>query len=719
MDYLSTLNPVQLDAVTHEGSSLLILAGAGSGKTRVITTRIAYLIDQKKMNPRSILAVTFTNKAAGEMRERVTQMVPGGGGAMIRTFHSFGAWLMRQHAHLTPDLKQSFSIYDDDDSLSLLGTIFPDRKKKKLAPYSTWISRAKDYSLGPEDDLSSITTVPDFADVYALYEEKLRAVGNLDFGGLIMRPVELLRENEELRRRLQQRFQIVMVDEYQDSNVAQFELLKQLAGEGNSVCVVGDDDQSIYKFRGAEVKNILSFPEQFPDTKIVRLEQNYRSTEPILEIASEVVSNNTSRLGKHLWTERKEGVKAKVVYLDDQMAEAEYCAQLLQDGRLSDTAVLYRTNAQSMSFETCFSRHGIPYRIIGALRFLEREEVKDIIALLSFMINPADAVAFVRVINKPTRGLGKAAVRKIIDQAESSGTDLITAGAQVKLPAKAAAGFEAFKKIYDFIASNIDVMPLAELIAELVTESGLLNHYLKKDEMTASAKENNLNELVSAAAGYGGGADALVRFLEELELDREAVSAGRESVSDENAVTLITMHNTKGLEFKRVIISGMEEGLFPSGREESADELEEERRILYVSITRAKDELYLTSCRSRRIWGRTQYFGPSVFLHELPQEYVEVVDATRVRASAYEGGGYYSGGQGSPGSSAGDTDDGPSGYRAGTGIYHDDYGVGVVVKSGSAGGQIFIIVKFESGRTGRFVPAYDAHLEILNNEEWE
>jgi len=711
MDYLKSLNPVQLEAVTHEGPSLLILAGAGSGKTRVITTRIAWLIDQKKLNPRSILAVTFTNKAAGEMRERAQAMVPGGGSVMIRTFHSFGAWMMRQNAHLTPDLKQSFSIYDDDDSLSLLQTIFPDRTKKKLAPYASWISRAKDYCLTPSDDLSSITTVPDFPDVYALYEKKLRAVGNLDFGGLIQRPVELLKGNEALRRRIRQRFRIVMVDEYQDSNVAQFELLKQLSGEGNAVCVVGDDDQSIYKFRGAEVRNILNFPKQFPGTKIVRLEQNYRSTQPILEIASEVVSNNSDRLGKNLWTERKEGVKAKVVYLEDQMAEAEFCAQLLQDGALSGTAILYRTNAQSMSFETCFSRHSIPYRIIGALRFLEREEVKDILALLSFMINPADAVAFVRVVNKPARGLGKVAVRKIIEESERSGADLIAAADNVKLSAKASAGFLEFRKLYEFMIRNVKHMPLAEFVAELVVESGLLKHYLKKDEMTAAAKENNLNELVSAAARYGDGEEALVRFLEELELDREAASGGRQA-AEEDAVTLITMHNTKGLEFDRVIISGMEEGLFPSGREDSAEDLEEERRILYVSITRAKNELYLTSCRSRRIWGRTSFFGPSVFLHELPDEHVEVVDGMGGSRS------YYSGGADRAAASVISDDDSPE-YRPGTGMYHDDYGSGVVVKSGEAGGQLYIIVKFESGRTGRFVPAYDAHLEILSNEQWD
>ncbi|MDC7126335.1 MAG: UvrD-helicase domain-containing protein [Spirochaetales bacterium] len=702
-NYLKSLNPSQLEAVTYEGSSLLILAGAGSGKTRVITTRIAWLIDQKLMNPRSILAVTFTNKAAGEMRERVNSMVPGAGAAvMIRTFHSFGAWLMRNNAHLTADLKQSFSIYDDDDSLSLLQTIFPDKNKKKLSPYSKWISRAKDYCLTPEDDLSQIATVPDFADVYNFYEQKLRSVGNLDFGGLISRPVELLKENDELRRRICQRFRVVMVDEYQDSNIAQYELLKLLSGAGNSICVVGDDDQSIYKFRGAEVRNILSFPQEFPDTKIIKLEQNYRSTAPILEIASEVVVNNENRLGKKLWTERSEGEKAKIVYLDNQAAEADFCAALLEDGNLSDTAILYRTNAQSMSFETCFSRLGIPYKIVGALRFLEREEIKDIIALLSFMVNKNDAVAFTRIINKPTRGIGKVTVNKIISESAKLNVDLILAGFSIKLSAKAQAGFNNFKKLIDFMDSKIDIMPLSEFLAELVEESHLLDYYLKKDETTASAKENNLNELVSAASGYGTGREALVLFLEELELDREAVG-NNSSPEVEDAVTLITMHNTKGLEFDRVIITGMEEGLFPSGREESPEELEEERRIFYVSITRAKNELYFTSCRSRRIWGRTQFFAPSMFLSEIPDEQVEVLDG----ASARKGTGF-----------SGSSETEAAGYKAGTAVFHEDYGSGVIAKSGEAGGQIYIIVQFESGRSGRFLPEYDSHLEIFGNDEW-
>ena len=704
MDYLEGLNPQQLEAVTHEGPSLLILAGAGSGKTRVITTRIAWLIDTGRMDPRSILAVTFTNKAAGEMRERVESMVPGAGNVMIRTFHSFGAWLMRSNAHLDGDIKENFSIYDDDDSVSLLQTIFPDRTKKKLAPYAAWISRAKDYCLGPDDDLGSISSVPDFAAVYGLYEKKLRAVGNLDFGSLISRPVEMLARNGALRTRIRQRFRVVMVDEYQDSNVAQYELLKQLAGEGNSICVVGDDDQSIYKFRGAEVRNILNFPEQFPETKIIRLEQNYRSTGPILKIASEVVANNTDRLGKTLWTDREEGSKARLVLLNDQTEEAEYCAGLLGDGRLRETAILYRTNAQSMSFETCFSRHGIPYRIVGALRFLEREEVKDVLALLAFFLNPDDAVAFSRVINKPARGIGKTALGKIIAEADEKGGTLTEAAARVKLTAKGAAGLQKFIKIYEFMASGIENMPLAEFIAELIAESGLLEHYLKKDEMTFSARENNLNELVSAAANYGGGIRELARFVEELELNREAAAGRGSGQTDDDAVTLITMHNTKGLEFDRVIITGMEEGLFPSGREESFEDLEEERRIFYVSITRAREELYFTSCRSRRIWGRTQFFGPSLFLSEIPEDQLEVEDVSAAGRAADAG-------------RAGSTGTGK--HRPGTPVYHDDYGSGVIIESGAAGGQEYVIVSFETGRSGRFLPAYDAHLEILGSGEWD
>ncbi len=699
MDYLSGLNRQQLEAVTYDGQSLLILAGAGSGKTRVITSRIAWLIAQQGINPRSILAVTFTNKAAGEMRERVEHMVPGASSVMIRTFHSFGAWFMRNNSHFTPDLKSSFSIYDDDDALSLLQSIFPESQKKKLQPYAGWISRARDYCLTPADDLSEITHTSDFPSVYAAYDEKLRKIGNLDFGSLITRPVELLESNTEVLERTRQRFRIILVDEYQDSNVAQYRLLKMLAGDSNSVCVVGDDDQSIYKFRGAEVRNILSFPEEFEGTKIIRLEQNYRSTNPILEIASGVVENNSNRLGKKLWTEKTEGQPAKIVYLERDTDEAEFCASLLADGNYKNTAILYRTNAQSRSFETCFIRAGIPYRIVGALRFLEREEIKDVMAILSLIVNPADEVAFNRVVNKPARGIGKTGLRKIIDYAVAEGIDLICALKEVKgLSAKACTGAEKFAGYIENMRKSLAVKPLGEFVAEVIEESGLLAHYTSKDEIAAKGRADNLNEMISAAGIYGEGEEALSLFLEELELDRSTLP-GMDDGDDENAVTLITMHNTKGLEFDRVIITGMEEGLFPSGREETGEELEEERRIFYVSITRARDELYFTSCRSRMIWGQFRQQAPSIFLHEISRDHAEVVDMVS-----------------KPGKTSAEAEN-PA-YRNGRRVYHDDYGNGFIIKSGSAGGHDYVMIKFETGKTGRFLPDLDPHLEFLENDEW-
>jgi DNA helicase-2/ATP-dependent DNA helicase PcrA len=331
--YLQTLNDQQLKAVLHAGSPLLILAGAGSGKTRVITTKIAYLIDRKGVDPQSILAVTFTNRAAAEMLQRVHSMVAAASGVIIRTFHSFGAWLLRRNSSWI-GLSSTFSIYDDEDSLSLLQSIYEERQKRDLKPYANWISRAKNFGLLPEDDLGPISHDPDFPAVYAEYQKRLDQIGNVDFGDLIMKPVRLLREHPEVRERTRQRFRVVLVDEYQDSNVAQFQLLQQLFGKDTYLCVVGDDDQSIYRFRGAEVRNILEFPDRFEGTEIIRLEQNYRSTGNILSIASEVVANNSGRLGKTLWTENETGGKAVLAHLQDQREEVLFCADLLQDGNL-------------------------------------------------------------------------------------------------------------------------------------------------------------------------------------------------------------------------------------------------------------------------------------------------------------------------------------------------------------------------------------------------
>ncbi|MDR3173658.1 MAG: ATP-dependent helicase, partial [Treponema sp.] len=426
-DYLDVLNPEQREAVLHTGENpgestvgrgvspvrpLLILAGAGSGKTRVITTKIAYLIREKAVDPRAILAVTFTNKAAREMAERAARIDERAGNAMLRTFHSFGAWFLRRNGALS-GLNSNFVIYDEDDSISLLASLMDDASRAEVKEAAYSISRAKDYFLGPDDpELDAINHRKKFRQIYKRYEEKLAQIGNVDFGDLIKKPVEILRAHPDVARRFRDRFRVIMVDEYQDSNVAQFELLRELYGGGTYLCVVGDDDQSIYSFRGAELRNILEFPDRFPGADIIRLERNYRSTEPILRVASMVVDRNKGRLGKTLRSERGGGADPVLAFLPYQDAELSFSAELIENSvrgkkgvsskcTYSDWAVLYRMNAQSMGFETEFLRRRIPYRVVGSLKFYEREEIKDALALLSFLVNPRDEVAFRRVVNKP------------------------------------------------------------------------------------------------------------------------------------------------------------------------------------------------------------------------------------------------------------------------------------------------------------------------------
>ncbi len=699
-DYLQTLNEQQLRAVHHEGSPLLILAGAGSGKTRVITTKIAYLVDRRKVDPSSILAVTFTNKAAAEMHERVREMAPSGERVMIRTFHSFGAWLLRRNSHLL-DMQSSFSIYDDEDSLSLLHNIYDEYKRRELQPFARAISRAKDYCLSPEDDLSDFSWDPRFSEMYAAYEKRLREIGNADFGDLIKRPVELLRENEEVRRRIQSRFRVILVDEYQDSNVAQYELLKLLYGPQTYLCVVGDDDQSIYRFRGAEVRNIISFPDEFEGTEIIRLERNYRSTETILAIAAEVVAKNQGRLGKTLWTELGGGPEASIVYVRDQDEEAEYCARLLEDGNLEGTAILYRTNAQSRSFETLFLRRGIPYKIVGSLRFYEREEVKDALALLHFLMNPRDEVSFRRIVNKPTRGLGAKSVKTIVEESFDTGGDLNRAaeGLRSSFSGKSGKGLEEFVAFMGSVLDTLEGAELGKFLREALKRSRLLSYHQEQDQVARTQKVANLEELAVAASKYPNGKEGLLTFLEDLELDRARIAG--EDPAKEPGVTLITMHNTKGLEFDRVIITGMEEGVFPSRPDEKDDELEEERRILYVAITRARRELHFTCCSRRTIWGRTVLQQASRFLGEIPKEHVKIVGGG---ASAYGAGRFE------------DDEEPDSPWKRGTYVYHDEYGTGVVRKVEGKGRATVLHIQFETGRNATFMPAY-TQIETIAGED--
>lgn len=677
--YLEKLNPKQYEAVINQGQPLLILAGAGSGKTRVITSKIAYLVEQCGTLPSSILAVTFTNKAAGEMRDRVASFLGYTGDMksyelpMIRTFHSFGAWILRRNSDYA-GLSPNFSIYDDSDMVSLLKSLEKAGSKRDVKLYANLISRAKDYSLTPDDDLSAVTFDPEFPAVYKAYQEKLDSIGNVDFGDLILKSVQLLRNNSEIQQRLSRKFQVILVDEYQDSNIAQFELLKLLAGDGRSLTVVGDDDQSIYKFRGAEVQNIIGFPEYFSGTKVIKLEQNYRSTAPILEVASAVVDKNRGRLGKKLWTARKGGQRPVLAYFSTAQEEAEFCADLVAKDTV-ETAILYRTNAQSRLFESVFTRRSIPYRIVGSLKFYEREEIKDTLAWMAFLVNPKDQVSFQRIINKPARGIGKATVDKIL---AASGDDIATrlssyiAGTK----GKSRTALEEFQKIYSQLAESL-AQPgedLALLIRDILGVTGLLDYYKAEDEDERTYRVDNLNELVNAASEYPAGAEGITQFLENIELDSGAAQ------TDENArVTLITMHNTKGLEFDRVIITGLEDELFPGRSSDDEEETEEERRIFYVSITRARNQLYMTSCRQRMIWGRSQLCSPSRFLDEIPPELIEVKGgASKVRI----------------------------GFRPREYVYRDDYGVGVVVKSWVEEGEPVVVVRFESGQFARFLTNY-------------
>lgn len=722
--YLNQLNEKQREAVLHTGSPLLILAGAGTGKTRVITVKIAYLLERYGVPPWSILAVTFTNKAAKEMKERVIKMAPSGESVMIRTFHSFCAWLLRVHGKAI-GLSSDFSIYDEDDSLSVLKQLFPNFEKKELRKYISWISRAKDFALSPSDPLKTISDDGWFPKIYEEYQKKLEEIGNLDFGDLILKSIYLLSKFPEIKEKIQTRFRVLLVDEYQDSNIAQYELLKQLYSEGIYLCVVGDDDQSIYRFRGAEVQNILSFGKYFPRTEVIRLEQNYRSTSTVLKAASAVVSHNSGRLGKELWSDKGEGDKIHLYQLNDQEEEAALAVKLVDREAPEKTAILFRTNAQSLHFEMAFSEVGIPYKVMGALRFYSREEIKDALAFLAFFANPKDEVAFLRIINKPSRGVGAKSQEQIIQLSQSFDDERkwnLIEGCRFFVAGKKNNASQGVRKFLDLFSKAEDLLleaPLAAVLKFFIDASGLITYYQEEDSENHTQKVNNLNELVNLAAHFGGGKEGLVDFLQQIELDN-SLSLESEAKKGEKGVILITMHNTKGLEFDQVIVTGMEEGLFPSARSSmDVDEIEEERRICYVAMTRAKEKLVFTCCQSRRIWGQRQYFAPSRFLKELPKSLIETtsfVDTTS----------YYN-----LGTRSSDTllpqkqryrlikakdfavpveseESRVSEWNAGQGVFHDEYGQGVVVKQWFNGTQEIILVRFANGSVKQFIPKYSA-----------
>jgi len=751
--YLEILNPQQREAVFHKGKSLLILAGAGSGKTRVITTKIAYLIREECIDPRSIMAVTFTNKAAREMSARAQNIDSRSGQAMMRTFHSFGAWFLRRHAELA-GLNSNFVIYDDDDTVSLLRSIDMDSPRAVLKEMAALISRAKDYFISPDDrELETIDYRPEFKKIYTRYEERLQKIGNVDFGDLIKKPVEILRLNRHITQSLQERFKVIMVDEYQDSNVAQFKLLSELAGQETYLCVVGDDDQSIYRFRGAEVQNILKFPEYFPGTDIIRLEANYRSYAPILSLASSVVDHNQGRLGKTLRAERGLGKLPTLTFLPNQDEEAAFCAELIQ--RAADTeknqelpysnwAILYRTNAQSLEFETELLRRGIPYKVIGSLKFYEREEIKDALALLALLVNPMDEVAFRRIVNKPARGIGEASLDKIFDAAYGNpplAGGLPAIAQKTSLSAKASAGIENFCSFMEKaqVLLNKTVLldktvflekpeksktsakqsaagslirggdGLSACVASLINDSELAEYHGTHDQFNSKMRIGNLQELVNAASLYAASREGLAEFLEHIELDR-SIEDSKENPSD--SVSLITLHNTKGLEFKRVIITGLEQGIFPR-EDKKGDDLEEERRLFYVGVTRAMDELYLCSCASRRMYGRTSDMIPSLFLHEADKSVLRIIGKApaafrRASSTDYNNQSFN---QAVKVSSDGR-------WKQKDRVFHDDHGYGAVTDITETDDGPVIKVRFDNGYDTRFLSLYQSgNFSKMGNDE--
>lgn len=621
---LSMLNKEQREAVEDFDHNLLILACAGSGKTRTISSKIAYAIETGLYKPYQICAVTFTNRAAKEMRDRVDLMLPDVDTSRmeIRTFHSLGAFILRRFGEAI-GLNKDFCIYDDDDSLQLLSSI-SKLDKKDLRGIQKSISKAKDLGLTPESNgLETINSSAVFRGIFASYEDALRKTGNVDFSDLIERTAELLSDkNSEALRYCHSRFKLILVDEYQDSNKEQFEFLKLFKADDARLVVVGDDDQSIYSFRGADVTNILGFDSMFDNVRQIKLEKNYRSTDEILSPAAALIKNNVNRHDKDIVSaDGKKGAKPSVIANISANAEAVRVSELIRNlGDYDNTAILYRTNAQSQLFEQQLTKYRIPYKLVGALRFYDREEVKDALALLYILMNHKDSVSFRRVINKPKRGLGEQKVEQILSYGDDlmRGLDLFVNNSRSSSASESAKLFlDGWRKADKALSGD---MNLGDLMYQYLVDMGILDYYNSEpDRTTREAKIANLGELVNVLKESGTGRDALSSFLEKLTLD--STTLGEHDPRDEKGVTLITMHNTKGLEYDRVFCVGLEEEIIPGlSSLDDPTQLEEERRILYVAMTRARKSLYLSFARQRMIWGTTRYTMPSKFFYDIPRE---------------------------------------------------------------------------------------------------
>lgn len=650
---LDGLNPVQEEAVTHAGGPLLVIAGAGSGKTRVLTHRIAYLIRHEGVSPFEVLAITFTNKAADEMKQRVAKLVgPVAQKMWVSTFHSACVRILRRDGDRL-GFPSSFTIYDQADAVRLTGYVIRDLNldPKKFPPRSIHasISAAKNEGVGVEEyaDRARVIFERKIADVYREYQTRLLRAGAMDFDDLLLNTVTLLERNPDVLEHYQRRFRHVLVDEYQDTNAVQNRLVLLLGAEHRNVTVVGDADQSIYSFRAADIRNILQFEEAFPDATVVVLEQNYRSTQTILDAANAVIANNLGRKPKELWTEHEGGEAIVRYHADDEGDEAQWVAHQishLHDSvgyRWGDVAVFYRTNAQSRVIEEQLMRTGVPYKVIGGTRFYDRREVKDALAYLRAVVNPIDEVSIKRVLNVPKRGVGDSSVARLDVYANAHGVPFIEAlrsASEAGVTGKANKGIAEFLALLDELQAVSDQGP-ATVLETALHRSGYVAELEAEHSVEAEGRIENLAELVGAARDFESSAE----FLEQVSL----VADTDELDEDDSYVVLMTIHSAKGLEFPAVFCIGMEDGVFPHLRSVGEPEqLEEERRLAYVAITRARERLYLTHAWCRSIFGSTQYNPPSRFLDEIPAALVSHVQGSR-RGSRRSDGGAFAGGSGS------------------------------------------------------------------------
>lgn len=634
------LNPQQAEAVINTEGPMLIMAGAGSGKTKVLTCRVANLL-QKGVRPYRILAITFTNKAAAEMRERVNNMSgPAAKDVWLFTFHAFCARFLRMEIDKLPGYGGNFAIYDTADSQNLIKQILKEMNldDKRFQP-SGILSRISNAKNALQDAASFARQAGDFyeqkvADIYSRYEQKLQLNNALDFDDLLMLSIKLLQENKEVREKYQDRFDYLLVDEYQDTNHAQYLLTKFLAAKHRNICVVGDADQSIYGWRGADIQNILDFEKDYPDAKVIKLEQNYRSTQIILDAANAVIENNTGRKPKNLWTENKSG--ADIIYFQavDERDEARFVIEQLQNlqrtenKKLGDMAILYRTNTQSRIFEEMLIKSGISYNMVGGLKFYERKEIKDIIAYLRVIFNPADSLSLLRIINVPKRGIGDASLAKIQAYAAANNVSLFEAVSNAAAIDGLSSRFVS--KLDDLAGIIFELMnlaseaPVEDLIDRVLRDTGYLEELENERTPQAQSRIDNLHELISVAQEFAASEEEnnLENFLAHVAL----VSDIDDTELGEDAITLMTLHSSKGLEFPVVFLVGMEEGLFPHARTLMDEtEIEEERRLCYVGITRAKEKLFLSSTKMRTIYGNTVTYPPSRFLQEIPAHLVKTI----------------------------------------------------------------------------------------------